>query len=78
MNLGTLRCDRCAHLEEGFCNKLDEDMHNRLAKLFFGGAVELFPGTRTYPSECGIEKEEKSGTRVNIEVFASENLTEKL
>ena len=57
--MAELRCDSCAHLKEGFCSKLKEEVPNGLAKLFYGGTEGIYEGTVTYPSKCGIEKEKE-------------------
>ncbi len=57
--MAELRCNNCAHLKNGFCSKLSEAMPTELAKLFFGGAESILAGTAMYPSECGIEKQQK-------------------
>jgi hypothetical protein len=54
-----LRCNSCVHLKEGYCDKIGEVLPNDLAKLFYGGAEGIYAGTVTYPSKCGIEKEQK-------------------
>jgi hypothetical protein len=54
-----LRCNNCAHLKEGYCDKLNEVLPNDLTKLFYGGAEGIYAGTVTYPSKCGIEKQQK-------------------
>ncbi len=62
----TLRCNECAFLKEGFCTMLNQTLPDRLAKLFFGGAVGLLAGTVSYPSQCGIEKQQKQALQVFV------------
>jgi hypothetical protein len=45
---------------------------NPLAKLFFGGAVDLFSSTKTCQSECGIEKGQKFNSNSEIELIVTE------
>lgn len=54
-----LRCNNCVHMKENYCRKLDEALPNCLAKLFYGGAEGIYLGTGSYPSKCGIEKQNK-------------------
>jgi hypothetical protein len=74
LNLAELRCDSCIHLKQGFCSKLQEAVPNILAKFFYGGAVEIYSGTVTYPSKCGIEKEKE----VEMGVLTLETLVQQL
>jgi hypothetical protein len=70
--LSSLRCNTCVFLKQGFCSKIGEDIPSRLAKLFFGGAVDLLSGTLTYASECGIEKAPMPETGSDIEFFIAQ------
>ena len=72
------RCNTCKHLSFDFCNKLKEGLPNDLAKLFYGGAIGLYSGTLTYPSECGIEKEQKRETEAELKVFVTESIVQEL
>ena len=54
-----LRCNNCVHMKGNYCNKLDEVLANGLAKLFYGGAEGIYARAITYPSKCGIEKQQK-------------------
>lgn len=65
----SLRCNSCAYLKQGFCNKLNQALPHRLAKLFFGGAEGLFSGTVTYASQCGIEKQQETQKELQMQVF---------
>lgn len=76
--MAELRCNTCKHLNSGFCVKLKEELPNVLAKLFYGGAISLYSGIITYPSECEIEKEQKRETEVEMEVFVTENIVQEL
>ncbi len=57
--MAELRCNNCAYLKDDFCSKLNEALPTQLTKLFFGGAESILAGTVTFPSECGIEKQQK-------------------
>jgi hypothetical protein len=59
--MAELRCNKCAHLKQGFCTRLREVVPNSLIKFFLGGASALYSGTVAYPSKCGIEKEVEIG-----------------
>ena len=76
--MAELRCSTCKHHVSGFCVKLKEGLPNVLAKLFYGGAVSLYSGVLTYPSECGIEKEQKCDPEVDMEVFVTESIMQEL
>jgi hypothetical protein len=76
--LVSLRCTHCVYLKQGFCSKIGEALPNRLAKLFYGGAEGLYSGTLTYPSECGVEKEQKRETEKTLEIFAAEEFAQEL
>lgn len=76
LRLASLRCTHCVYLKQGFCSKIGVALPNRLAKLFYGGAVSLYSGTLTYPSECGIEKEQKRKT--TLKVLVAEEITQEL
>ncbi len=69
-----LRCNSCAQLEQGFCNKLKEAVPNGLAKLFYGGAVGVYSGTITYPSKCGIEQQKQE---VEMGVLVPETVSQE-
>lgn len=73
-----LRCNNCPHLEQGFCTKLKEAIPNGLAKLFYGGAEDIYSGTQTYPSECGIEKQTVNEEDLDLVVFIPKNIAQKL
>ena len=75
--MAELRCNSCAHLKQGFCSKLKEVVPNRLAKLFYGGAEGIYSGTITYPSKCGIEKENGYKTEVEMGVLVPESLSQE-
>jgi hypothetical protein len=49
---------------------------NPLAKLFFGGAVDLFSSTKTCQSECGIEKGQRITSNSKIELVVTEEMQE--
>jgi hypothetical protein len=55
--MADLRCNTCVHLQQGYCNKLNEVVPDTLTKLFLGGAAAIYSGAVKYPSKCGIEKE---------------------
>jgi hypothetical protein len=57
---------------------LQEGLPNILAKLFYGGAVSLYSGIVTYSGECGVEKEQKRETGVELKVFVTESLVQEL
>ncbi len=76
--MADLRCDTCKNQVSGFCVKLKEGLPNDLAKLFYGGAVNLYSGVVTYPSECGIEKEQKSGTELEMGVITLESIVQEV
>ena len=76
--MAELRCNTCKYHDSGFCVKLKEGLPNVLAKLFYGGAVSLYAGALTYPSECGIEKEQKRETEAELKVFVTESLVQEL
>jgi hypothetical protein len=69
-----LRCNNCIYLKDGFCSKLGEALPTRLAKLFYGGAVGFYSGTVTYPSTCGIEKEQGRETEEELELLIPEKV----
>ena len=73
--MAKFRCNTCKHLNFDFCDKLKEELPNDLAKLFYGGAVGLYSGSVTYPSTCGIEKENK--TEVEMGVLVPEILNQE-
>jgi hypothetical protein len=54
-----LRCDFCKYNKEEFCVKLDEELLNNFAKLYFGGAVGVYAGNIVNDSICGIEVKAK-------------------
>jgi len=76
--LAEFRCNRCVHLKQDYCSKLEEQVPNRLAKLFYGGAVGIYSGTVTYPSLCGIEKEQGHDTIVELEMFVPAIATQEV
>jgi len=76
--LAALRCNTCVYLKQGFCSRIGEPLLHRLAKLFYGGAIGLYSGTLTYPSECGIEKEQKRETGAEMKVFVTESIVQEL
>ena len=76
--MAKLRCNSCKYHNSGFCVKLKEGLPHALAKLFYGGAVSLYSGTATYPSECGIEKEQGREAELDVGVFRSESISQEL
>ena len=72
--MAKFRCNFCVHCEDDFCSKLGEFVSNPLAKLFFGGAVDLFSSTKTCQSECGIEKGQKITLNSEIEIIVTEEM----
>ena len=71
--MAELRCNNCAYLKDGFCSKLNEALPTQLAKLFYGGTESILAGTVAYPSECGIEKQQKE---LQLRVFVPESQSE--
>jgi len=69
-----LRCNSCIHLKEGFCSRLNEPLPNGLAKLFYGGAKGIYAGSVTYPSKCGIEKQQKE---LQVQAIVPESQSEE-
>jgi hypothetical protein len=76
--MAELRCNTCKYHDSGFCVKLKEGLPHALAKLFYGGAISLYSGIVTYPSECGIEKEQKRETGAEMKVFVTESTVQEL
>jgi hypothetical protein len=68
--MADLRCNTCKYHYSGFCAKLKEGLPHALAKLFYGGAISLYSGIVTYPSECGVEHE----AELEVGAFVPESL----
>jgi hypothetical protein len=76
--LAALRCNNCVYLKQGFCSRIGEALPNRLAKLFYGGAKDIYSGTVTYPSECGIETEKVNEEDLDLVVFIPKTVPQEL
>ena len=72
--MAELRCNHCVHLQQRYCNKLNESVPDTLTKLFLGGAEAIYSGAVNYPSKCGIEKENGN---VEMGVLIPETLSQQ-
>jgi hypothetical protein len=76
--MAALRCNTCVYLKQGFCSKIGEALPHRLAKLFYGGAERIYAGTVTYPSQCGIEKQQMNEEDLDMVVFVMKGIAREL